>query len=431
MAHSQIVLARPTESSSLYLWSALIAVAMCFFGGFFGFDALPPIADLLSKQLHFSDSNIGMIQAAYSFPTIVTLIIGGVVTDRIGVRRSLLLFTLILFLGAVITTLSSRLWIMVSGRLLFGMGAESMNVALLVAIARWFRGKQVSFAFGLMLGAGRVGGFMALNAPSWAHAAFTYWRYPLLIVAAVSAMSVTGAIIYWILEANAERKHSLGAVNSSERIVVRDLFQFGTSYWYIVGLCVVFYSAVYPFQTFAVKFFMDVHGTSRELGSFITSLLTLFAIIATPLFGLLVDRVGRRPLFMMYGSLLLVPVYLIMGYTHINLFVPMGMMGIAVALIPAVMWQSVGYVVGQAKLGTAYGLMTMLENSGLFALNLLIGWANDHGHAGTLHPEGYVLGMQMFSVLGLIAVLLAFLLRRREVTRSGSGLKTITTAARG
>jgi MFS family permease len=405
-----------------------MTVSTCFFGGFFGFDGLPPIADLLSKQLHFSDSNIGLIQAAYSFPTIVTLVIGGILTDRIGIRRSLMLFTLILFSGAVITTLTPNLWVMASGRLLFGMGTESMNVTLMAAIARWFKGKDLSFAFGTMIGVGRVGGFISLNAPSWAHAAFTYWRYPLLIIATVSALSVVGALAYWVLELKAESSYNLGTAGPSERVVLKDLFHFGTSYWYIVGLSVAFYSAVYPFQTFAVKFFMDAHGTTRELGSFINSLLTLFAIVATPLFGLLVDRVGRRSLFMVYGSLLLIPVYLMMGYTHINLFVPMGMMGVAVALIPAVMWPSVGYVVDQGKLGTAYGLMSMIQNSGLFAFNLLIGWANDHSGASALNPHGYELGMKIFSMLGLMSMLLALLLRRREAGPGGRGLETITTA---
>jgi MFS family permease len=407
----------------------LLAVSVCFSGGFFGYDALPPIANLLSRQLHFSDSNIGLIQAAYSFPTILTLVIGGILTDRIGIRRSLMLFTLILFLGAVITALSPNLWVMASGRLLSGMGTESMYVTLMAAVARWFKGKDLSFAFGAMFGVGRVAGFISLNMPSWAHAAFTYWRYPLLITAAVSALSVLGALAYWVLEVKAESSYNLGAAGQSERVVLKDLFHFGASYWYIVGLCVVFYSAVFPFQTFAVKFFMDAHGTSLELSSFLNSLLTLFAILATPLFGLLVDRVGRRSLFMMYGSMLLIPVYLLMGYTHINLFVPMGMMGIAVALIPAVMWPSVGYVVDQGKLGTAYGLMTMVQNSGLFAINLLIGWANDHSRASALNPHGYVLGMKIFSTLGLVSMLLALLLRRREVGQGNCGLETITTAA--
>src|ERR1700692_1311372 len=115
-------------------------------------------------------------------------------------------------------------------------------------------------------------------------------------------------------------------------------------------------------------------------------------MIATPLFGLLADRVGKRALLMMFGSLLLIPVYLMMAYTGISLYVPMAMMGIAFSLIPAVMWPSVAYIVEQSKLGTAYGLMTMIQNIGLAGFNLLIGWANDHGHASAENPAGYRMG---------------------------------------
>ena len=106
---------------------------------------------------------------------------------------------------------------------------------------------------------------------------------------------------------------------STDKVVFRDLFKFGVSYWYIVALCVTFYSAIFPFQTFAVKFFMEAHGTSREFGGFLSSMLTLFAMIATPLFGLWVDRIGKRALLMMFGSLLLIPVYLMMAYTTMSI----------------------------------------------------------------------------------------------------------------
>jgi len=211
-------------------------------------------------------------------------------------------------------------------------------------------------------------------------------------------------------------------------VVFADLWKFGVSYWLIVALCIVFYSAIFPFQTFAVKFFMEAHGTSREFGGFLSSMLTLFAMIATPLFGLWVDRVGKRALLMMFGSLLLIPVYLMMAYTHINLYVPMAMMGVAFSLIPAVMWPSVAYIVDQSKLGTAYGLMTMIQNIGLFGLNLLVGWANNYGHADASNPAGYNLGMWIFSILGILGVVFAFLLRQRELGPHGHGLETITTA---
>src|SRR5258707_8368358 len=105
-------------------------------------------------------------------------------------------------------------------------------------------------------------------------------------------------------------------------------------------------------------------------------MLTVFAMIATPLFGLFVDKLGKRALLMMFGSMLLIPVYLMMAYTHISLYVPMAMMGVAFSLIPAVMWPSVAYIVDQSKLGTAYGLMTMIQNIGLAGVNLLVGLAN-------------------------------------------------------
>jgi MFS family permease len=415
------------SSGGSYRWYVLAIASALLFSSIYGYDALPPVADLLVSQLHFDQRDIGLLQAVYSFPNIFTVLIGGVLVDRVGIRRSLLMLSVLCFVGMVVATLSGRLWLMAAGRLMFGMGAESLMVGVLAAIGRWFRGKEVSFAFGLSVAMGRVGGFAALNSPSWAKAAYVSWRYPFIIAAAVSALGIAGAVLYGILEAKAESQQELASA-MADKFVLKDLFRFGTSYWYVVGLCVVFYSSTFPFQTFAVKFFMDAHGTSRELGSFINSLLTLAAVFATPLFGLLVDRVGRRALLMVLGSLLLIPAYQLMAYTHISLSAPMTLLGIGFSLIPAVMWPSVAYVVDQTKLGTAYGLMAMIQNMGLFSFNLLVGWANDYSEASASNPQGYRLGLNIFTMLGILAVTFAYLLRRRETGPNGHGLETLTTA---
>jgi MFS family permease len=414
--------------SPLYRWLVLIFVSLAMFGSYYAYDALSPLADVLKEQLRFSDLDIGFLQAIYSFPNIFTVVIGGFIIDRIGLRKSLMIFGVLCFIGPAITAMSGHLSIMATGRLIFGMGAESLNVAVVTALARWFKGKELSFAFGLNLTASRLGTFAALNSPTWARWAYANWRDPFLISLAFSALCVVGAAVYWGMEVWAEKNYSLGAV-STDKVVFADLWKFGTSYWLIVALCIVFYSAIFPFQTFAVKFFMEAHGTSREFGGFLSSMLTLFAMIATPLFGLWVDRVGKRALLMMIGSVLLIPVYLMMAYTHVSLYVPMAMMGVAFSLIPAVMWPSVAYIVDQSKLGTAYGLMTMIQNIGLFGLNLLVGWANEYSHADATNPGGYNLGMWIFSVLGFLGVLFAFLLRQRELGPHGHGLETITTAS--
>jgi MFS family permease len=141
------------------------------------------------------------------------------------------------------------------------------------------------------------------------------------------------------------------------------------------------------------------------------------------LFGLLADYIGKRSLLMMFGSLLIIPVYLLMGYTNINLLIPMSAMGIAFSLVPAIMWPSVAIVTPASKLGTAYGLMTMIQNIGLFGFNIVIGWANDHSHASVTNPSGYHLGMWIFSSLGFFGLLFAFLLRVSENGPNGHGLE--------
>ena len=419
------VVQRP-QPSKAYRWIVLIFVSLAMFGNYYFYDALSPVADLLSKQLGFTDSNIGLLQGIYSFPNIFTVVIGGLIIDRIGVKKATMIFGVLCFVGAIINVLSPQLWVMAMGRLVFGMGAESLIVAITTLLAKWFRGKELSFAFGVNLTISRIGSFAALNSPTWARGAYVNWRYPFLIGVGVCSLCVVGAAAYWILENHAESHYDLGQAGKTDKIVFKDLFNFGVSYWYIVAMCILFYSGIFPFQTFAVKFFMDAHGTTREFGGFLSSTLTLFAMIGTPLFGLLVDKVGKRALFMMFGSLLLIPVYLLLAYSHISLYVPMAMMGIAFSLIPAVMWPSVAYIVDEAKLGTAYGVMTMIQNSGLFAFNLLIGWENDHAAASASNPAGYHLGMWTFSTIGFLSMLFAFLLRQREVGPHGHGLETIT-----
>ena len=441
------------QPSRAFRWVVLVFISLAMFGNYYVYDCIAPIADLLAKQLGFSDSNIGLLQAIYSIPNVVMVLIGGYVVDRIGTRKAILIFGTLCFFGAVVTSLSGALTVMASGRLIFGLGAESLIVAVTTAVAKWFRGKELSFAFGINLMLSRAGSLLAQQSPSWAGFAYNFWRNPLLISVGFGALCVVGAIVYWILEVYAEKKYQVGPAGATDKVVFSDIRSFGLSYWYIVALCITFYSAIFPFETFAYQFFMDAHQVTREAGGDLVGMLTLFTMFGTPIFGLFVDKLGQRALLMMLGSLLLIPVYLMMAYmrsaSYVTVYLPssadghfafvahhlppillltMAMMGIAFSLIPAVMWPSVAYLVEQSKLGTAYGLMTMIQNIGLAGFNLVVGWANDHSHAGPNNPNGYNLGMWIFSILGFLGLTFAFLLRRRELGPHGHGLETITTA---
>jgi MFS family permease len=429
LAEPNTVLTRQTprpQPTKLYRWIVLVFVSLAMFGNYYFYDALSPLADVLQKQLHFTDANIGLLNSFYSIAPIATVLIGGIIIDRIGTRRATLLFGIVCFAGAVITASSAAFGIMAAGRFIFGMGAESLIVAVTCAVAKWFRGKELSFALAVSLVIARGGTWLAQNSPTWAKFAYANWQTPWLIGVGFVSLCIIGPALYWALEKRAEARYQLAQAGEADKLVARDVLKFGRSYWYVVGLCLVFYSAIFPFETFAVKFFIDAHHTSRELGGFLLSVLTLFTIFGTPLFGLLADYVGKRALLMTLGSLLLIPVFLMMGYTHVTLYVPMAMLGVAFALVPAVIWPSVAYIVDPKTLGTALGLMTMIQNMGLAGMNYILGWANDYSHAGADNPAGYHLMLHILTILGLLGVIFAVLLRLRETGPQGHGLETIT-----
>jgi MFS family permease len=152
----------------------------------------------------------------------------------------------------------------------------------------------------------------------------------------------------------------------------------------------------------------------------------MFTMIGTPIVGLFSDKVGRRATIMLLGTLLLIPVFLLMAYTNVSLYVPMAMLGFAFTLVPAIIWPSVAYLVPQRTLGTALGVMTMIQNLGMTGMNEVLGKANDAAGASATNPAGYLAMMKILTLLGFVGFALAFLLRQRETGPHGHGLETIT-----
>jgi MFS family permease len=481
--------ARP-EPSRLYRWAVLMFISVAMGGNYYIYDSINPLERIFIDKLGYSATAFGWLNSSYSVAAVATLLIGGIVIDRIGTKKALTFFAVLCLLGAGLTAARGQAALMIAGRTILGLGAESMIVTVTTALAKWFKGKELSFAFGINLTIARLASVAADNSPTWANKAFypngpagqPSWQGPLLIAVGAGVLAVVCSLAYWALERRAEGRYELGQAGSIDKIefgqafrirglsfrqavaqigrALGELLRFNLSYWFVVGLCFTFYSAIFPFRTFAIDFFTNkilaahrgmVASEAIKQAGFCNSLLPMTAMIATPLFGLLVDKIGKRALFMMLGSALLMPVYLMMAYGsaaktvtfvvpwfsagHLTLehftlplllLVTMSMMGIVFSLIPAVMWPSVAYIVDQSRLGTAYALMTMIQQIGFFLLNLLIGTANDYAHAGPNNAGGYALGMWIFSILGFVGMTFAILLRLRETGPHGHRLETIT-----
>lgn len=420
----------PSDPPRGYRWFVLVVISLAMYGNYYVYDSIAPVADLLKSSLAFSDENIGALYTAYSIAAVIVLLLGGIIVDRFGTVRSTILFGAICVVAAGLNATTQSFHVMLVARFLLGLGSEPLIVAITTALAKWFKGKELSFAFGINLTVARLGSVSADWSPTWARFAYQDWHGPLVIAAAISALCLASPLVYGMLEGHARRRWGLGRASAPDRLVLADVFRFNVSFFLVVGLCVTFYSAIFPFRSFAIKFFIEAFELSREAAGRYNSVLPLAAMVATPLFGLLVDKVGKRSLFMMFGALLLMPVYLIMAYQLLPLGVPVAMMGVAFSLIPAVMWPAVAYVVEERRLGTAYALMTLVQQIGVAGMNWVIGRTNDAFAASATNPAGYAPGMWIFSLFGFLALLFAVLLRHRETGPHSHGLETITASAK-
>ena len=219
------------EPSALFRWLILVFISLAMFGNYYIYDSISPLADVLTKQLGFNDSDIGLLVGIYSVPNIFMVLIGGMIIDRFGTRSSTFVFALLCMIGAFITAFSGGvLFIMALGRLIFGLGAESMIVGITTVIGRWFKGKQLSFAFGLNLTIARLGSFTAFNSPTWARSFYDNWQAPLIIAVLFGVLSVASIVIYWGMDVYAEKSYSFHRVPKQDKFNFKELLSFNTSF---------------------------------------------------------------------------------------------------------------------------------------------------------------------------------------------------------
>ncbi len=411
--------------SPAYRWLVLIVISLAMFGNYYIYDSIAPIADMLKADLGFTDENIGSLYTAYSIAAVIVLILGGIFVDRYGTVKTTIVFGGLCTVAGVINAVTDNFTVMMAARFVLGLGAEPLIVAITTALAKWFKGRELSFAFGINLTIARLGSVAADWSPTWAKFAYESWQGPLMIAAALGTLCLIAPMGYGALEVHANRKYGLGQGGETDKFVWGDLFRFSRSFWWVVLLCVTFYSAIFPFRSFAIKYFIEGWEMTREAAGQMNSVSQIAAMIFTPMLGLLADKVGKRSHLMILGAFLLMPVYLMMAYQLLPLGVPVAMMGIAFSLIPAIMWPSVAYIVDEKRLGTAYSVMTLIQQVGVAGMNWLIGKVNDVQGASPANPDGYIMGMWIFSVLGFLALFFAVMLRRTEAGPDGHGLDDI------
>ena len=422
-------------SRALYRFTILVFVAALSFGSYFAYDIVSAIAPTLVQDLRAARGTVGAFFTAYSVAAILAVLIGGMLIDRLGTRKASLLFSTLVFVGAGVVWMAKSVPVFFIGRFIFGAGSEPLIVAQSSILARWFKNKELALSFGITLTVSRFGSLFAFNTGELFTSYFGSYRYALLVAVAACGISLLGNLIYIIMDRRGEHALHLKDESGGDKIVLKDIKEFKPTFWYVTFLCLTFYSAIFPFTNLSTDFFVDKWGIARVAragGGFlhqvfnnffhmfstaggISSIIIFASMILAPFAGRLVDRIGKRASLMIIGSMILIPSHLVMGVTRLHPVYPMIALGAAFVLVPAAMWPSVPLVVRKERVGTAFGLMTAIQNIGMALFPLLNGLLRDL-------TQTYTSSMLMFTSLGFFGLVFALLLKRADA-REGGGLE--------
>jgi MFS family permease len=419
-------------SSKTYRFTILFFISMLTFGSYFAYDIIGAIAPTLVEELGASRGMVGSFYTIYSIAAIISVLIGGFLIDKLGTRKASMIFSLLVLIGSILVAFGNNLTVVFIGRFIFGAGSEPLVVAQSAMLSRWFKGKELALSFGIALTVSRLGTLFSFNTGELISSHFGDYRYALIAAALFCLLSIAANIIYIFMDRKAEQSLELEDEGNEEKIVFGNLKKFKLSFWYIAMLCVLFYSAIFPFTALSTDFFVDKWNIPRVIGSSgsfmrqvfsnffnmfntaggISSIIIFASMIFAPFAGHWVDKFGKRASLMIFGSILMIPAYLLLGLTQLYPAYAMIALGAAFVLVPAAMWPSVPLVVPKEQVGTAFGIITFIQNIGLALFPYLNGMLRDTTH-------NYTAGMLMFASLGALGLIFAILLRRADINDKG------------
>lgn len=439
-------------------WTALAVISFTMLCGYYLTDVMAPLKPLLEKELLWNSAEYGFFTSAYGWFNVflLMLIFGGIILDKMGVRFTGKLATVVMVIGTsikfwAISThsldglhiigMKAQVVIAGLGYATFGVGVEVAGITVSRIIVKWFKGKEMALAMGLEMATARIGTGLALATSVPIATALHGVSKPILVCLIMLCIGMIAFFMYTFMDKKLDKSVQeeatrTGVTESEESFRVSDIWFIlkNRGWWYIAILCVLFYSAVFPFLKYATDLMVNKFGVDQEFAGLIPMLLPFGTIILTPFFGNLYDRKGKGASIMIIGAILLIIVHSLFSIPALRAtpiaIVLIIILGIGFSLVPSAMWPSVPKIIPEKQLGTAYALVFWVQNWGLMGVPALIGWVlNKYCITGTKLIDGvqvssynYTLPMLIFTSLGLLALLFAFLLKAED-KKKGYGLE--------
>ena len=405
----------------------------------------------IAKGEGWSSTEYGFFAGSYGYINVFLLMLffGGLILDKAGIRFTGIFSAGMMLAGALIKWYalshdlgegtvwgySNQVALAALGFAIFGMGCEIAGITVSKIIVKWFSGKELALAMGMQVAMARIGTAVALGVSLPIARSLGQVSYPVLFGAIALCVGFLSFLVYCVMDrkedaATAALHLNRENTNSEEeegfKLSDLKLIFCNRGFWLITLLCLMFYGAVFPFLKFATKLMIFKYQVPDTFAGLIPALLPFGTILLTPLFGTLYDRIGKGATLMIIGSAMLTAVHLLFALPVLNYWwfavIVMVILGIAFSLVPSAMWPSVPKIIPMKQLGSAYAIIFYIQNIGLSMVPLLIGWvieryATLRDAAGQITGYDYTSPMLIFTIFGVVAILIAVLLRREDAKK--------------
>ena len=440
------------NDSFIARWSVLILVALMMFFAYMFVDVMSPLKSLVESSLGWNSNVFGTYAASeYILNVCGFLIIAGVLLDKLGVRFSGVLAASLMVAGAAIKFIGVSEWFQGTGLagwlnswwvempasakmaslgfMIFGCGCEMEGTNVSKILAKWFKGKEMALAMGLEMAIARLGVFAVMwIAPIISNAAGSTVVAPLGFCGALLCIGLINFIIFGVMDRKFDAQLVEAGLATEEKspedeFHISDLGAIFKSkmFWIVALLCVLYYSAIFPFQRYAPNFLEETLGIDAASAAQLFSCFPILAMVLTPFLGGFLDRKGKGATMLMAGSVIMIACHLCFAFLlpavpqkwlAVTLIV---ILGISFSLVPAALWPSVPKIIDEKILGSAYCLIFWVQNIGLCFVPKLIGSLRQN-------TGSYLVPMIVFSCFGVLAFIFSILLKRED-SRKGYGLE--------
>lgn len=442
---------RKINDSAFARWTALVLIASTMFFGYMFVDVLSPLKNLLETSRGWNSTVFGLYGGSEFILNVCGfLIVAGIILDKMGVRFTGLLSASLMVAGAAVKTygiseyfcqggfgfeffssfltdIPASAKLACLGFMIFGCGTEMAGITVSKAIVKWFTGKEMALAMGLEMAIARLGVFAVFSLSPWvAELGSPSVVRPVAVVGVLLCIGLLTFLVFTVMDRKLDRQTGAAAAagEPEEQFKVSDLRRLFTSgtFLTVAALCVLYYSAIFPFQRFATNMLESNLGVSAQTAADIFRWFPMGAAAITPLLGSYLDHKGKGATMLIFGAILMTVCHLIFAFVlpaYPSTLIAYGaiiILGISFSLVPAALWPSVPKIMETRYLGSAYSLIFWIQNIGLCLFPAVIGYALKFSNPG--HIDGtaynYTLPMVIFASCGVVAMLLGIWLKAED-----------------